>query len=465
MEKLVLTTQAPAGELTLEYHQLDLRYESLRPRSRLKEQRLAMRLEEQGQQVPIVTVAVPCVSSDAQRFVVIDGYKRLRALRRLRCDVVRAVCWGLSEADALVLARSLEMSQSPSTLEQGWLLAELERSLGLGIVELSRRFDRSPSWVSQRLSLVRVLPETVQEHVRAGRLPVQAALRSLVPLARKSRKACERLADVDVAAEHRLSTPQIRKLYDAWCRGTAEVRERLLAEPLLYLRSEEELRQKPVPSAAQRLLGNLEHIVALAHRTLRQYNELSSEFTEGERECAGHCLSGAMSELSCLQRRIAQGKNAAVGGTATRLEPSQREEHDVEQTTTHRHPGACQAGPGNSSDRSRPEGVAQNSAGGPRVAVERAAAASAAPEGGALPGSDSGVARAVQGQHVTSPRGTARSGGEFVLSGPDRVLPPTGDWNEADRAGWPLPLLTGPGDPTRHLTTSSDDTTPHHIKR
>src|SRR5918994_7438674 len=66
--------------LDLEFHQLELRYEGLRVRRPAAERRLLSSLAERGQQVPIVVVA----ASEPGRFVVIDGYKRVRALRLLR---------------------------------------------------------------------------------------------------------------------------------------------------------------------------------------------------------------------------------------------------------------------------------------------------------------------------------------------------------------------------------------------
>ena len=44
------------------------------------------------------------------RYLVIDGYKRLAALQQLGRDTVEAVVWPLSEAEALVLDRSLRFS-------------------------------------------------------------------------------------------------------------------------------------------------------------------------------------------------------------------------------------------------------------------------------------------------------------------------------------------------------------------
>ena len=81
----------------------------------------------------------------------IDGHKRIAALQQLGRDTVEATVWAMSEAEALLLDRSLRFSPQESALEQGWLLAEMEQRFGYSLEELARRFDRSVSWVSRRL--------------------------------------------------------------------------------------------------------------------------------------------------------------------------------------------------------------------------------------------------------------------------------------------------------------------------
>ena len=46
-----------------------------------------------------------------------------------------------------------------------FLIGELERRFGCGLEELARRFDHSVSWVSRRLALVELLPETRGDEV------------------------------------------------------------------------------------------------------------------------------------------------------------------------------------------------------------------------------------------------------------------------------------------------------------
>ena len=109
--------------MELELHQLERRYEALRTRSAARERKVLASIADIGQQLPIVVVR------DGERFVVVDGYKRLRALDRLGHDTVRAVEWTIDEAEALLLERLLRAADGDSAVEQGWFLRELDRAL------------------------------------------------------------------------------------------------------------------------------------------------------------------------------------------------------------------------------------------------------------------------------------------------------------------------------------------------
>ena len=111
-------------------------------------------------------------------------------MEQLGRDTVEAVVWPMSEAAAVLLDRSLRLSEHETALEVGWLLAELEQRFGYGLDELARRFDRSVSWVSRRLALVEVLPEAIQQQVREGKILAQVALKFLVPVARQNLDDC-----------------------------------------------------------------------------------------------------------------------------------------------------------------------------------------------------------------------------------------------------------------------------------
>ena len=123
--------------MELELGQLELRYERLRRRDPRRERQLVASLAEMGQLLPIVVLA----ADGAGRHVVVDGYKRVRALGRLRRDTVRATVWELEETEALLLERLMRTAEREGPLEQGWLLCELRTRFGLGLEERHGRLD------------------------------------------------------------------------------------------------------------------------------------------------------------------------------------------------------------------------------------------------------------------------------------------------------------------------------------
>jgi len=206
--------------MELELHQLELRYAGLRKRHPVRERQLLASLAEIGQQLPIVVV------SEASRFVVIDGYKRVRALQRLSRDTIRGTRWETDEVEALLLERRMRCAREDA-LDQAWLLAELQERFGLQLPELARRFDRSKSWVSGRLGLLQVLPARIHEQVRAGELSAHAAMKYLVPLARADTNAARELAAAITPLK--LTTREVGALYEGWHSGTQRTRERILS--------------------------------------------------------------------------------------------------------------------------------------------------------------------------------------------------------------------------------------------
>jgi ParB-like chromosome segregation protein Spo0J len=213
--------------MELELHQLELRHEMLRVRNARRERLLLASLSEIGQTTPVVVV------SEGERFVLIDGYKRVRAMRALRHDIVIATEWSLGEAEALLFERLMRAGDADSAIEQGWFLHEMHTRFGLSQQELARRFARTPSWVSRRLALVEQLPESVQAHVRSGAIGAHAAMKFLVPMARANGAACVRLADA--LAPERPTDRQVGELYALWSTGSAKTREMVLSVPLVAL--------------------------------------------------------------------------------------------------------------------------------------------------------------------------------------------------------------------------------------
>lgn len=255
----------PRPPVDLELHQIELRYEKLRRKNARRERLLVASLAEKGQQLPVVVVK----GRDSNSYVLLDGYKRVRALRSLRHDTVDATLWDLAELEALLLERLMRTSESDGALEQGWLLEELNERFALSHEELARRFDKSQSWVSRRLALVRALPREVQQRVQSGALGAHAAMKYLVPMARAKRADCVRL----VAALGQMcpSTREVAALYSAWACGDAQTRELVVTQPAIVLRAREQTsRDEPSEKTPQRKLLDDFGILVGTSRRARQ---------------------------------------------------------------------------------------------------------------------------------------------------------------------------------------------------
>jgi ParB family chromosome partitioning protein len=289
--------------MQLEFHQLDRRHEHLRVRNPQRQRQLLASLAAAGQQTPIVVIGV---SDPPDRYLVIDGYKRIEALEQLGRDTVEAVIWSLNEVQALVLDRSLHWSERESALEEGWLLAELEQHFGYGLEELARQFDRSVSWVSRRLALVELLPDSVQQQVRTGEISAQVAMKYLVPVARGSLDDCQQMAAA--FARHKFTSRQAGQLYVAWRDAPPQIRQRLLEKPQLFLKIQREAEPEPATaSAVEELSRDLEMIAAIAHRANRRLRRAAAELEqlqEQQSDLLRHQVDHALQQLHRLAARI-----------------------------------------------------------------------------------------------------------------------------------------------------------------
>ena len=297
--------------MNVELHQLDLRYEKLRTHKPEAERKLVGSLAAIGQQVPVVVVH----GEGPEHFVLVDGYKRVRALRRLGHDLVGATCWDLSEAEALVLDRLMRTGEGATALEQGWLLHELSVRFALSLEDLGRRFARSVSWVSRRLALVEELPDAIQAHVQRGALPAHAAMKYLVPLARANADACARL--VTGVAGKGLTNREVGQLYAAWREGLPAIRERVLTAPLLFLKARHAVATVP-DDEGRAVMNDLDLLTAVARRARRRLRHgVLQRLLPPERAEVRRLGAAADEEMAWLAERLREeDAHAGASGPA-----------------------------------------------------------------------------------------------------------------------------------------------------
>ncbi len=225
--------------LRLELHQLLTQFAPLRVQEPRRLQKLTRSIERQGQLMPVVVVPA---DGEEVRWVLIDGYRRLEALRHLGKDLIWVDVWDRSVDEALLLCLARGPERTWQAIEEAALIFELSRRHSLR--ELAASLARDVSWVSRRLSLFQALPGDLLEAVRQGKISLWAASRILAPLARaNTAHARILLAQLE---QHPLSTRELKRLYSHYKQANQVQRQRLVQAPRLFfqaLETHEEITQ------------------------------------------------------------------------------------------------------------------------------------------------------------------------------------------------------------------------------
>ncbi len=207
------------------------------------------------------------------KLAVLDGLKRLRALRELDHRQVQVRVVQLDEVAARI---ALLVYNAPHRglceLEQAWVVRSLVRGCGLPQKRVAELLGRHKSWVCRRLALCEQLEDSLQQDIRLGLLSATMA-RELARLPRGNQ------VPVSLAVQqNRLSCRQCSKLVDhaLRCRDVQAL-DALLRDPwskLVDKAASEPCRDPRLGEAAEALRGRLlalECASGRLHESLQQY--------------------------------------------------------------------------------------------------------------------------------------------------------------------------------------------------
>jgi ParB family chromosome partitioning protein len=233
--------------LELDLHRLELRFASSRLVEPRAVARIAHSIERCGQVVPCIVVAASD-GTGGERLVLIDGYRRVAALRRLGRDTARVEQWTCDLTDALLGLLARTQNRPFASIEEALLIRELMQGLGLSQHDLARRCGRDVSWVSRRLQLLSGLPDAALTAMRDGRLSSWAASRIVAPLARANTEHADRL--LTALAEAPLSSRELRCWFEHYQKAFRSARDHMVSRPRLFI---DALRETGEQRAGERL--------------------------------------------------------------------------------------------------------------------------------------------------------------------------------------------------------------------
>lgn len=244
---------AYVGAKQVDLHLLELRFEATRIIDTAAVQRLANSIQESGQLVACIAAA----DQDSGALVLIDGYRRLSALKRLGRDTALVQCWHCPVGTGLAQMLAHSFSRAFDPMEEALMLRELIDSLGLSQREAARQCARDVSWVQRRLVLLGALPQELVQAVRNAQVSSWAAARIVAPLARaNSAHASQLLASM---VTNPFSTRELQAWFSHYQGAQHTQRQRMVEHPRLFIAS---LNERQSQSIAKDLRAGPEREVA-----------------------------------------------------------------------------------------------------------------------------------------------------------------------------------------------------------
>jgi hypothetical protein len=252
---------------------------------------------------------VACIAAgdqDSGALVLMDGYRRVKALKRLGADTALVQCWHCPVGPALAQMLAHSFSRAFDPMEEALMLRELIDSLGLSQREAARQCARDVSWVQRRLVLLAALPADLVQAVRNSQVSSWAAARILAPLARaNSEHASQLLASL---AAKPLSTRELQAWFNHYQACQHTQRQRMVDHPHLFIESlnekQSERMAKDLRDGPEReVASELGYLQALLRRVCQRLEPLNAPL---EPALKGACvrLHATLPEVSNELKRL-----------------------------------------------------------------------------------------------------------------------------------------------------------------
>jgi len=208
------------SEQLLEIAGIDIRFESLKTRNPAHEARLLAALSEAGEAEPILVTIVEDTP------ILIDGFKRLRCLKRLGRNMAPCIFIAKGEAEGIVEWLRRTQGQRTNLYEEAGFVLQLYRVHGMSPGDIADRLNRSKAWVSMRLQFQNSIPDSVRDSLHTGSFPMHAWMYSVRPFMRVNGEK-DRLGEefVSLMSRERATLREIDILAREWFTGGEESRE------------------------------------------------------------------------------------------------------------------------------------------------------------------------------------------------------------------------------------------------
>ncbi len=220
----------------IDLHQIQLKYAHTRILDQKSIYKMMRSLESFGQKAPVTLV------SGSGKYILIDGYTRIRALKKLGIDTVWSDILDMEEKAALLLFLNRQEHKKCIPLEQACIIQELKTGFGLSLTQIAAGLCKDKSFVKRRLDMLEALPDDILSMVRDGHILSWSASRVLAPLARANKEHALKLSRYCV--HHPCSSRELKEFFEAYKTSTKVVRENMIDNPGLFIKAWQNKKQQ-----------------------------------------------------------------------------------------------------------------------------------------------------------------------------------------------------------------------------
>lgn len=181
-----------------------------------------------------------------EKYPVIDGECRIKAMRLLKQGSIRAEVWNVSDEEAMFYAMRINQMHGKrlEPLEEALHIKKTMEKYSLTQQQICVKYKRSQTWVSKRLGLLKTLSSRVQEKIIRRRINLSKA-EELLPLNMTQQEQI-----LDFVVREQPSVKETRFIAQL-AKKSPEKAERLARKDRLHLQAE--MKHAVVVDTAERL--------------------------------------------------------------------------------------------------------------------------------------------------------------------------------------------------------------------
>ncbi len=285
----------------IEIAHLSFRYEHTRIRQPAAVLKMVAAIEHFGQLIPVLVVN----NNDAGQ-TLIDGYLRVKAMKRMGEDLVIARIWEQTEPDALVHMMANMQGRQWDIYEQAAIINELKLTYRMSCGQIASVLGKDKSWVTRRLLLLETFDDEMIALIRNGEISSWSAQRILVPLARANAEHAGLL--VQALKKENISTRRLALLFDHYKKSNRTARQNIIDDPHLFLKVlDSKIIQKDAQTIHQGPEGKwLKDIRTTKHILSRLVKSVPEVFYDGQSRLDRRRLLTAFNDTADKMKTLAQ---------------------------------------------------------------------------------------------------------------------------------------------------------------